>query len=68
MCIRDRDNHVGLGDTLETELPALVLPVQPDTAEIIRVILDLELLVGIQAAPFMIRNARGGINLSLIHI
>lgn len=57
------DNHVGLGDTLETELPALVLPVQPDTAEIIRVILDIELLVGIPAAPFMIRNARGGINL-----
>ena len=57
------NHHVRFGNAFEAESTALVFPVQPDAAEIIRVILDIELPVGITATPLMVWNTGGGIDL-----
>ena len=51
------DNHVRLGHPFKPTFPGVVLPIQADAAQVVRVILDMELAVGVLHAPLMVGYA-----------
>ena len=51
------DDHIRLGHPFEPPATGIVLPIQANTAKVVRIILDIEPAIGIFHAPFMIGHA-----------